>query len=598
MKHYLIPALVAGSMFALTSCSSEEEPVINGQDGTTTFTVQLPADLTRSFGDAPTNQQLNVVIYAKDETTPLFSSINGSTDPKGMIVTQFATNGGLEAKIEVSLVKGKSYDLILWSQDATDQPYSYKTDTQTLTVNYGTKEAPLGNYADDRDAFFAFKNITSGDPTTTGETIELKRMFAQVNVGTADLQKYKDAGGTDSFGIKLSGLATELNLKTGIVANPTGEVTATTTPAESNSMAFPTIENYTGSLDYLAMAYVLVGNGTLPNKSTINVVLNANGNQTFATYPSVPVQMNYRTNIYGDLLTNPEVFNVEINSIFEQPDILYWTGEVEVPKVVDNQIAISSPAQLAGLNELVKNPANKGLAGVTVTLPKNAEFDMRAAEWTPIGNMNGQIAFAGVFDGNGSTIKNLKVANIAPNGKVSAGLFGQVQGVNCVIKNITVENISLTSECYAGGIAAYSNGDGCTIENCHVKGGTITLNYTAPGKPGDAYDNCDKAGGIIGGFQGGPFVVRNCSVDGITISGYRGLGGIAGRLSITADAFTGNSVTNVTINQDMTHPYKNPIPTQLGIFIGDWSKIPTLDDYLHAGNTFENVTINGVLQQQ
>lgn len=141
-----------------------------------------------------------------------------------------------------------------------------------------------------------------------------------------------------------------------------------------------------------------------------------------------------------------------------------------------------------------------------------------------------------------------------------------------------------------GGIVAYSNGNGFTIENCHVKGGTFTLNYTKTGI--NSYDNADKAGGLIGGVQGGPFSVKNCSVEGVTISGYRGLGGIAGRLSITAANFTNNSVTNVTINQDMTHSYQSAIPTQLSIFIGDWSKIPTLQDYLNAGNTYSNVVIN------
>ena len=67
------------------------------------------------------------------------------------------------------------------------------------------------------------------------------------------------------------------------------------------------------------MAYVLPGDATT-NKANVNVQLNANNNSDFAEYTQVPIQMNYRTNIYGALLSNPEVFNVVIEPAFLTPD--------------------------------------------------------------------------------------------------------------------------------------------------------------------------------------------------------------------------------------------------------------------------------------
>ena len=616
MKSYLLPAiLLAGTMLTLTSCSSEDAPILAGEDGVTTFSVLLPEDTAPTrYGEGVNAKKLFVAITEAGKSDVLFSNFTSDTDDlNGMDVTDFtvsATTGKPTATITVSLVKDKQYDIYCWAQsysttDGSTGPYTWDATKKTIFISYidvpegQDKGTTMNAYAEERDAFFAKKEYTSNGG---GTTIPLYRPFAQINVGTNDVKQFENAGGVGGYGITIENVANVLNLGTGMAdaSSVAQNVKVATAAAKGNATtgetAFPV---QPATYRYLAMAYVLPGDATT-NKANVNVQLNANNNSDFAEYTQVPIQMNYRTNIYGALLTNHEVFNVVIEPAFLTPDNnveITWDGTATKPEINNDtkEITVDSPSDLAYIADIINNDnypegTSNGLEGYTITLPKNATFDMQGKEWKPIGNMDGQKAFAGVFDGNGSTIKNLKVTNIAPKGKVSAGLFGQVQGINCVIKNITVENINLTSECYGGGIVAYSNGNGFTIENCHVKGGTITLNYTKTGI--NSYDNADKAGGLIGGVQGGPFSVKNCSVEGVTISGYRGLGGIAGRLSITAANFTNNSVTNVTINQDMTHSYQSAIPTQLSIFIGDWSKIPTLQDYLNAGNTYSNVVIN------
>ena len=350
MKHYLsTAALLAGTMLAVTSCSNEDAPY-GGDGGMTVFSVKLPDDLgTRaSFGDAPSNQELNVAIYEAGNTEKaLFTSINGETS-EGMTVEQFASDG-LTATVKVPLVKNKQYDLVFWSQDKTNRYYKYTENGQTLKVGYGEGEgATVQNYNGARDAFFASKTVTSGDATNS-QAIQLKRMFAQINVGTNDLQAYTNAGGSDSFGITVSGVATEINLKSGIVSNPTGTVTATTSNAASSSTDFPAITGYTGNkLQYLSMIYVLVGDGAVANKTNVDVSLYANGTDGFATYANVPVQMNYRTNIYGALLTNPEVFNVEIAPAFAGNNNVIDGAVVEMN---NGQVVCTTPALPAGVTE-------------------------------------------------------------------------------------------------------------------------------------------------------------------------------------------------------------------------------------------------------
>lgn len=467
MKSYLFTAaLLSGTMLAVTSCSNEDAPYV-GDEGMTVFSVKLPDDLgTRaSFGDAPANQELNVAIYEAGNTEKaLFTSINGVTS-EGMTVEQFAADG-LTATVKVPLVKNKQYDLVFWSQDKTNRYYTYTENGQTLTVGYAEGEGTtVENYNDGRDAFFASKTVTSGDADNS-QTIQLRRMFAQINVGTNDLPAYTAAGGSDSFGITVSGVATEINLMSGIVSNPAGTVTATTTNAASSATDFPAITGYTGNkLQYLSMIYVLVGDGAAANKTNVDVSLYANGNAGFATYANVPVQMNYRTNIYGALLTNPEVFNVTIDPIFageynnemkaETADDLANAFQspaelIEVPKSIDassltpEQLKFSTPKTLKLADDAVITlPANANIeANADLTIVGGTLQNSTAADATP--NADGSMNLITIRSGNlildGTTLNNNPNYHFHGNTTNSSAVtyYGGVESVN--INNVTINS--------------------------------------------------------------------------------------------------------------------------------------------------------------
>lgn len=467
MKSYLFTAaLLTGTMLAVTSCSNEDAPY-GGEEGMTVFSVKLPDDLgTRApFGDAPSNQELNVAIYEAGNTEKaLFTSINGVTS-EGMTVEQFAADG-LTATVKVPLVKNKQYDLVFWSQDKTNRYYTYTENGQTLTVDYGEGEgATVENYLDSRDAFFASKTVTSGDAANS-QTIQLKRMFAQINVGTNDLQAYTNAGGSDSFGITVSGVATEINLKSGIVSNPAGTVTATTANAASSATDFPAITGYTGNkLQYLSMIYVLVGDGAAANKTNVDVSLYANGTEGFATYANVPVQMNYRTNIYGALLTNPEVFNVTIDPIFAGE----YNNEMKAETADDLANAFQSPAELIEVPKSIdassltpeqlkfNTPKTLKLApDAVITLPANANIEANAnltivggslqnstdADATP--NADGSMNLITIRSGNltldGTTLNNNP--NYHYHGKTTNSSAVTYYGG---VESVTISNVTINS---------------------------------------------------------------------------------------------------------------------------------------------------------
>mgnify|MGYP005871724893 FL=1 len=464
MKSYLFTAaLLAGTMLAVTSCSNEDAPY-GGDEGMTVFSVKLPDDLgTRaSFGDAPSNQELNVAIYEAGNTEKaLFTSINGVTS-EGMTVEQFAADG-LTATVKVPLVKNKQYDLVFWSQDKTNRYYTYTENGQTLTVGYAESEGTtVQNYNDARDAFFASKTVTSGDAANS-QTIQLKRMFAQINVGTNDLQAYTNAGGSDSFGITVSGVATEINLKSGIVSNPAGTVTATTANAASSATDFPAITGYTGNkLQYLSMIYVLVGDGAAANKTNVDVSLYANGTEGFATYANVPVQMNYRTNIYGALLTNPEVFNVTIDPIFAgeyNKEITFAATAEEFTSAIEN----------AQDGDVIRPTANMSLAeSGNVTVNNDITIDVPEGVTVTTARTNDQ---ANIIVAAGKTL------NLTGNGTLSGD--NRIVDTNGTL-NVDGPTFNTTTENRGSVITVNPGG------NLLFKSGTINSPYMAFYLNGDA----------------------------------------------------------------------------------------------------------------
>ncbi len=336
MKKVLYLSAIALTSLIATSCASEEvAPVDN--DGMTTFTVKLPADMaSRAFNSGTRARNLYVAIYEADGDKCLFSNFGGTNRVNGMEVTNF--NGtDLTTTIKVSLVKNKTYDIYCWAQSYTmdtNSPYKWNENDKSISVTYPSE---MTNYDEGRDAFYGkLTSFQSG--VTANHSITLKRPFAQINVGTNDLQAYKYASGNNApvFGMTVKGAATSVNLDTDAVSGSEDAVIAT---AASSTTTF---EASVTGLSYLAMGYVLPGEGLM------EVDLNVDGDADFATYTSVPSQMNYRTNIYGALLTNPEVFNVEIAPAFAGNNNVIDGAVVEMN---NGQVVCTTPALPAGVTE-------------------------------------------------------------------------------------------------------------------------------------------------------------------------------------------------------------------------------------------------------
>ncbi len=170
--------------------------------------------------------------------------------------------------------------------------------------------------------------------------------------------------------------------------------------------------------------------------------------------------------------------------------------------------------------------------------------------WRPIG-YDSTHAFTGVFDGNGHTIRGLRVNTE----KTYAGLFGYNVGR---VDNVTMVECEVTSAVssyefsYAGGIVGYTQGD---VTRCRVNGKITALSTSMfnNGYAGGVVGFCEKAtvsschvnaqvrsytsghtsyheffaGGVVGALTKG--TVENCTVQGTVSASYAG--GIVGMVS-------------------------------------------------------------------
>ena len=350
MKKYLFTSItMAAAALLVTSCNDGlDNGLKTGEEGTVTFTAQLPSEIgTRAFADGKTAKHLQYAVYESGKTTPLHVFANNGIVGEAQMVD-------LKQQVSLKLTTGKTYDVIFWADATTDSPYAFNAETQSVTVDYDK----VNNNSDNCDAFFKKETITvTGNQAVD---VNLYRPFAQVNIGTDDYDAAAAAGLTvTETEVKAKAFGT-LNLGTGAVtdeAERTFKVKAIPTAADG---AFP-VDGY----KYLSMDYLLVG----ADKSTVDLTFNYTGANS-RTFTNVPVQRNYRTNIYGSLLTSTTDFNVVIEPAFDGE-----YGFVVTPVSTQSQLlavaAQGGSAKLEAAMDLTQGVDVKGNKDLTVDLNGN-----------------------------------------------------------------------------------------------------------------------------------------------------------------------------------------------------------------------------------
>ena len=476
-----------------------------------------------------------------------------------------ATVSGYHATFDVKVPAKRTYKAVFWADCATEDGGDLYYNTADLK-NIKLKSAYVGNN-DKRDAFFKCKEYTVENKSQSF-TAELTRPFSQINVISTDIQALKLA---ELYPQKVNlsfSAATSFNAMSG----ECGDAEAIIYEADVYKAYDPAKTQLTLSMDYL-FASTEQGAVDIEFKAPTEGELKVE-----YSFTNIPYQRNYRTNIIGNLLTADAHWDVTINPEWNTPEYfeeLWAAGMITPVTPVDDVYTINRPSELAWIAQQVN--AGNTFTGKTVKLAK--DIDLNNGAWTPAGGVSSypSTAFCGTFDGQNYKILNLNCSDKTKQ-YASAALFGAVKGG--IIKNVTIENVKVSSTHYAAALVGYVADGIVTISNCGVKNGTIT---SIPEWLGTEYDNGDKVGGLLG-YGANACAISGCIVDGLEIKAYRDLGGIAG--AVKCAEIKNNMVKNCTITADQTVNFYGKKDYNAGAIVGR-----SFEGTVDESNTAENVVV-------
>lgn len=545
MKKMFFYAAAIVAMLSAASCQKELLSPEGTEGGlvTATIKVQAPGQLaTKGVGDGKTADNLVFAVF--DEEGNELTDLRQGDWTKGQQGLVFDNSDTPTLTLTTTLVRGKEYTFVCWAQNQNVDCYNF-TSMKEITIDY--QKAKLAQN-ENRDAFFAA--VYSGKIVDNfKQDITLKRPFAQVNIGTTDIQAAYSAGldVTNLYStMTIANAANKLHTFVGARAEDNdgdGKVEGNETvtfdlaPAVSKSnwdgtgakpghewltVNHPDYKDQT--LGWLGMNYFLVNDGALSGSGSFDGNDPANTTVTFSIYegeglelcsyevPNVTVQRNYRSHLLGDLLTAKGTIKVIIEPAFLKDDyyVKVWDG-----------VTTSKPQKDASGNYLVTNAEE--LAWFQSNTPDANiyivnDIDLAGQAWTPIEYFNGEklLTLEGLsITKAGEVYPTIYGLNINQTIGKPAGLFG---GVTFNFKNFTIDGATCNcASSFVGAVAGTLYGN---IENVSVK----NVEFVADPSRKDI-----RYGAIVGLHNSGNVI--GCSVDNAVVKAYHNVGGISGTVN-------------------------------------------------------------------
>lgn len=303
MNTRLFKSVAAAALSVLAiACAKEQVGPGEGAMVEATFNVDVPEAIgTKAIGDGLTASRLYYQVF----------------DAEGNVIeglgVQTAELSGKKATVSFQLIKDQIYNFIFWAQTAETGYYTIDETEglKKITADYTTHK---GANDENRDAFFAVeKGLKIAGPVS--KTIELKRPFAQVNIGTVGSYKVGDKEKAIDFSeakslVKIVYIPTEFSP---LAEDQVSKTKTTTFAAAEIPEGNITVEGK--SYKYMAMNYIFASEeGSVYD---VTATLKVGGKNYTVTVPNTPLKRNWRTNIVGDFLTGSAEFNVVVNPGFE-----------------------------------------------------------------------------------------------------------------------------------------------------------------------------------------------------------------------------------------------------------------------------------------
>ncbi len=469
----IFKTLAAVALIAMTaSCSKDGAiaPAVDGEEVNATFSVQLPGGIVgRATNDGTMAKYLNYAVYEA-----------GTANERGVLLGQLTTEDveiqGGAWSVSIPLVADQSYDIVFWAQ-APGAPYTFDWANKQVNMNYTNGEDGSN---EKRDAFFAVVDNLEIKGATQ-KNVTLKRPFAQLNIGLTEgqIEAAQDAG----FELKYVTVSAKANSTFNFSQNEGKAEGETPVAFAAAEYTLPVrvvggVEDHKivvneDTYDWVSFNYLLTDAALIDVDVTFT-----NENDTKAIelpkFTNVPIERNHRTNIVGDLLTDPANFNVTINPNFDDDDIDHEVilNIETLQEAIDNAPVGTTTLNIAG--DFVGDVTVFQQPGKHIIIDGNGVS--RADEGT---TFNGTFKIHnGSSSNDGSIIIegiNFKTATPSLN-FIMPNDFGVIDGVACrYSQNVTVKDCTFTAtgeaENTAVGVQAKSSKNlqviNCTATNMH-----------------------------------------------------------------------------------------------------------------------------------
>lgn len=371
MNKNLFKTFAIAAMAVLAgACAKEQVGSADGETVEMTFNVDVPETTitTKGLSDAAQVDELVFQVFlrgAKDQNKHyIYTPV-----PE---LTQTVPVVDKKATVKVSLVKGQTYSFAFWAQ-AKGTEYYDTSDLRAVKMNTDKVKANDPKM----DAFYGYNDYKSVK-VSYSEHITLLRALAQVNFGAKTLDR-SDALQAKESSVTLSKVPDTFHpfWKT---SEGEGSITYANNRVISDEKLVIADKTDNTEYDYLATAYVFANKEKSILIDASATITLSNGKTTEVAVPNAPIQVNYRTNILGDLLNFDGVWNITIDKEFKGGDWIYDPVGSELKKgtavtLTEDYSAFKSSGAIIPMNKV----SSLDLNGYTFKNENGTALDVRGS---------------------------------------------------------------------------------------------------------------------------------------------------------------------------------------------------------------------------
>lgn len=381
--HFSALTAAALALLLSTACQREElaNGILPGEEVNVTISAVMPSGgpEVKSAEDPGDGSEINRCVLG-------VYLVNGSTQELYGSVMYESVNGGTATFEDVALLTGYDYKLVFWADNVASTE-NLQTDNHYLTnnfptVTYNTADGHQYESSDDtRDAFYGVFDLNdfSGE---VEDSYTLTRPFGQLNIFTTDYNDIKmKALKPAKVRMTFTSIPTGMDLINGSLTEPaegaggvTGKISAI-----PDDVTSPVV---TGARQ-LSFDYIFAPKGQQRMISEITMrFYDEDGNALDITpysFPELPVQANYRTNVSGALLTKSADLKIDISEDFAETlekDVYTVSTLAEAETILEKIVNSAAQPEIISITIEDQIPSTEGensieLPGITTEVELN-----------------------------------------------------------------------------------------------------------------------------------------------------------------------------------------------------------------------------------